>query len=109
MARVTWRINTQSPPQSPAHAAVVAFCAVRRPDTIATVFDVDGEAVDLTREIAANPSLLELSEQVYFLLPAGGDGPAEGPLEENELPLVHEGAIVKLDLLTGKVSVKQAG
>ncbi len=108
MARVTWRIDTQSPPQSPARAAVEAFCAVRRLDTVATVFDVDGEAVDLTGEIAANPSLLELSEQVYFLLPAGGDGPAEGPYEKHELPVAHEGAILKIDLLTGKVSVKQA-
>lgn len=108
LARVTWTIKTRFPPGSPVHAALEAFCAVRRPDTVATVFHVDGEVVDLAREIAANPSLLELSEHVYFLLPAGNDGPAEGPFNKNELPLVHEGAILKVDLVTGKVSVKRA-
>ena len=106
MAEVTWRITTHTPPQSLAHAAVEAFCAVRRPDTIATIFEVDGVPVDLTREIETRPALRDAGERVYYLLPLDGDGPAAGPFREGELPAAIEGPVLTMDLLTGAISVK---
>ena len=108
MSDVTWRMTLHLAPPTPTAAAVQAFCAIRRPDTVATVFEVDGVQVDLTREMKDNPALRDAGEQVHYLLPPGGEGKVVGPFEKSELMRMPCASILTIDLLTGVMRVTQA-
>ena len=108
MTQVIWRIDSPTPPQSPVLAAVEAFCAVRRPDTIATIFEVDGVRVDLTQELENNPDLEDAGERIYYLVPPDGEGSVQGPFKGHALPDTDGRLVLTMNLLTGDVSVDLA-
>lgn len=109
MSEVTWRFTLHLEAPTPTAAAVQAFCAVRRPDTRATVFEVDGVEVDLSEEMKTNPALRDAGERVHYLLPpGGGEGRVVGPLEKSDLLRAPGARILTLDLLTGEMRVTRA-
>ena len=108
MTQVIWKIDSPTPPQSPVLAAVEAFCAVRRPDTTATVFEVGGVRVDLTQELENNPALGDAGEWIHYLVPPDGEGAVQGPFKAHALPDASGRLILTMNLLTGDVSVEQA-
>lgn len=108
MSKVVWRIHIRRQVLDRVDAAVQAFCAVRRTDTTATIFEVDGDEVDLTERLQNDPDLHKRGERAYYLLPPGGEGRAAGPFAEEAVPDLHGGQILMLDLLTGVVSVHWA-
>ena len=103
--RVTWTYDPVVTPLNETHAAIDAFCTVRRPETIATVFDVAGATVDLTKALARDPSLRQAGEQVHYLVPVGLNGKVDGPFAIDELPADTDRPILTLDLLTGEISI----
>ena len=107
MREITWRMTSPLGPSSRIAAAVQAFCALRRPDTTATIFEVDGEEVDLTQELKNNPALRDAGERVHYLLPKDGEGRAIGPFMEDEIPPTGGAQVLTMDLLTGVVSISQ--
>ena len=80
MSKVVWRIHLRRQFLDPVDAAVQAFCAVRRTDTTATIFEVDGDVVDLTERLQNDPDLHKSGERAYYLLPPGGEGQSGGSL-----------------------------
>ena len=104
--RVTWTYYPVVTPLNETHAAIDAFCTVRRPETIATVFDVAGATVDLTKALARDPSLRRAGEQLHYLVPAGLDGKVDGPFAIDELPADAERPILTLDMLPGQISIR---
>lgn len=108
MSKVVWRIHLRRQVLDPVAAAVQAFCIVRRSDTTATIFEVDGEVVDLTERLQNDPDLHKSGERAYYLLPPGGEGRAAGPFAEEAVPDLRGGQILMLDHLTGVVSVRWA-
>lgn len=107
MTQVIWRIDSPTPPQSPVLAAVEAFCAVRRPDTIATVFEVGSVRVDLTQELENNPALGDAGERIHYLVPPDGEGAVQGPFRGHALPDANGRLVLTMNLLTGDVSVRR--
>lgn len=107
--RVTWTYDPVVTPLNEIHAAIDAFCTVRRPETIATVFDVAGATVDLTKALARDPSLRQAGEQLHYLVPAGLDGKVDGPFAIDKLPADTDRPILTLDLLTGEISISPRG
>ena len=108
MSVVTWRITLHLEAPTPTAAAVQAFCAVRHPDTLATLFDVDGIDVDLTKEIHSNPALRDAGECVHYLLPPSGEGKVAGPFELRDLMCISGAGILTIYLLTGRIEVTHA-
>ena len=108
MSEVIWRLVLHLEAPSPTAAAVQAFCVVRRPDTIANIFEVDGVEVDLSEEMESNPALRDAGESIHYLLPPSGEGKVAGPFEKSDLMSTPGARILTIDLLTGSMQVTQA-
>lgn len=108
MSDVTWKMTLHLEPPTPMAAAVQAFCAIRRPDTVATLFEVDGVEVDLARELKDNPALRDAGEQAHYLLPSTGEGKVAGPFEKSDLMCRPGASILTIGLLTGVMRVTRA-
>ena len=108
MSEVVWRIHLRRKVLEPVDAAVQAFCTVRRPDTTATLFEVDGAEVDLTEQLRRDPQLRKTGLRLHYLLPREGEGRAEGPFADGAIPNVVGAKILTFDTLTGVVTVRRA-